>query len=686
MAYGSVTLRPGLNVEKTPTLNEAGYSATSLVRFRDGLVQKYGGYSRFYGTAVAGTPRDLHAWEDLNATNHLAVGTTTQLAVITSGTLTDITPQTLTSDFAPNFSTVSGSPTVTVVDANIANVTTYDSVLFNTPIAVGGLILQGIYPIVTITGTTSYTITASSNATSTANNTGAVPVFTTTSNSAVVSVALTAHGLTAGQQNAIHFQIPTTGNGVTISGGYTVTSVTDANNFSITVSASANANGSFSMNSGLAELLYYINLGPPATGSGYGLLGYGAGGYGTGASSTSQTGTPITATDWTQDNWGQILLSNPSMGGIYQFDPTGGFTNAGLVSSAPIFNGGIFVSTSLQILFAWASTQAAAIGLGQDPLLIRWSNQGDYTNFTPSATNQAGSFRIPIGSTLRAGGAFQNQNLFWTDLDLWAANYAGFPLVFGFNKIGAGAGAISSHAVQQLRGGVFWMGPTNFYAYDGNGLRVIPCPVWDAVFQNLSSSSTNVAKIRAMPNTPFNEVGWLFPSAASSGENDMYVKFNISEPGAPWDIGPAGTLPRSAWIDQTVLGMPLAASPSGIIYQQESGNDADGQPLNWSFTTGYFYVGEGEDFAFVDEFLPDFIYGTYSGAKTASVSITLNGINFTGDTPTVYGPYTVTQSSPQWFNPRFRNRQMSITCSGNDLGSFVRLGKPRYRYAPAGRR
>src|SRR4029077_18744019 len=104
------------------------------------------------------------------------------------------------------------------------------------------------------------------------------------------------------------------------------------------------ANGSFSMNSGLAQLVYYINIGPPAVGSGYGLNGYGDGGYGTGLVGASQTGTEITAIDWTQDNFGQILLACPQGGGVYQFDPTGGFTNAGLVSSAPPFNGGIFVS------------------------------------------------------------------------------------------------------------------------------------------------------------------------------------------------------------------------------------------------------------------------------------------------------------------------------------------------------
>src|SRR6185295_5609790 len=97
----------------------------------------------------------------------------------------------------------------------------------------------------------------------------------------------------------------------------------------------------------------------------------------------------------------------------------------------------------------------------------------------------------------------------------------------------------------------------------------IPCPVWDFVFQNLNT--TYAANVRAMPNTPFNEAGWLFPSTSSAdGENDSYVKFNITEPGAPWDYGPSSALPRSAWMDQTVLGNPIGGSPTGIIYQHET--------------------------------------------------------------------------------------------------------------------
>lgn len=679
MPYGSVKLIPGVNVERTPTLLEAGYSQSSLGRFKDGLFQKLGGFQKFYSFAVSGIPRALHAWQDLNQTNRLAVGTTTQLGSITSGLLTDITPQTLTSSFAPNFSTVINTPTVTIVDSNIANVTVYDAIYFNTPISVGGIILSGLYPIVTIVGTTSYTITAATNATSTVNNAGAVPSFTTTNGSANVSVTLTAHGRSAG--DTVVFPIATTGGGVTINGAYTVISITSANVFVITASNTASSGATFSMNSGNAQLVYYINLGPAAAGSGFGLGGFGLGGFGTGIVPVGQTGTPITASDYALDNWGQILLACPSGGGIYYWDPTGGFLNASLISTGPIFNGGMFVSQGAQILVAWGSTVTKNIGVQRNPLLVRWSDSGNFLQWTVTSTTQAGSFPIPVGSKIMGGMAVSLQNLIWTDLDCWSMSYMGPPLVFGFNKIGAGAGLASAHAMAQLRGNVYWMGLSNFYVLGGDGVKVLPCPIWDVVFQNLDTS--NLDKIRTAPNTPFNEIWWFYPSASGgTGENDSYVKMNITEPGQPWDYGP---MARAAWIDQSVLGNPIAASSSSIIYQHETTNNADGAALVPSFTTGYFEIAEGEELAFVDQILPDFKWGTFAGAQTAQVQLSFNVVDFPGNTPTTYGPYTVTQAT-EYISVRFRGRQMSITASSTDLGSFWRLGRVRYRWGPCGRR
>lgn len=686
MPFGAVVLKPGVSIDTTPTYNQAGIQTSQLIRFRDQLVQKMGGWTKFYPFAVGGVPRDLHAWQDLNKTDYLSIGTTTNFSIISGGTLQNITPQTLLSDNTPNFSTTNGSSTVEITDSNIDAVTTFDSVFFNTPVSVGGLILSGLYPIAQVTGAHAYEITAESPATSSETNAGAVPIFTTVSASAVVNVEFPKHGLSV--DDTLVFQIPTTFNGVTIDGRYTVTTVTDPDNFSIQVNTQATANGSHAMNGGDAELLYYIALGPPAGGIGYGLGGYGLGGYGTGVTSPVQTGTPITATDWTSDNWGEIILGCPADGGIYYYSPTGGFLNMSLVSSGPIFNSGIFVSTSQQILIAYGSTLAKnsggaspKIGVIQDPMLVQWSDSENFLDWTPTDANFAGNFRIPIGSKITAGMAVANQNLIWTDLDLWVMKFIDQPNVYGFDKIGAGAGAAGRHAIMQMRGAVYWMGRSNFYVYDGGGVRVIPCPVWDAVFQNLNTGF--IENVRAMPNTPFNEAGFFYPSLASvSGECDSYVKFNITEPGTPWDIGP---LPRSAWIDQTVLGMPIAATPGGVIYQQETTNDADGSPLLPSFTTTYFYLSEGEEFVGVDRIYPDFIWGTYAGAPSAQIQLTLFVVDFPGETPRQFGPYTVTQAT-KFISVRLRGRQMALRVSSSDVGSFWRLGRIRFRFGAAGRR
>ena len=170
MPFGSITLLPGVNVERTPLLLRAGVSTSQLIRYRDSLIQKYGGWQKYYPNAVGGIPRDLHAWQDLAGDGYLSIGTTTQLAVINDNALSDISPQVLTSDFAPNISTTINTATVDIVDPNISNVTIDDAVLFNVPVTQGGLVLSGLYQITEITGAHSYQITASTNATTTNTN------------------------------------------------------------------------------------------------------------------------------------------------------------------------------------------------------------------------------------------------------------------------------------------------------------------------------------------------------------------------------------------------------------------------------------------------------------------------------------------------------------------------------------
>jgi hypothetical protein len=149
-----------------------------------------------------------------------------------------------------------------------------------------------------------------------------------------------------------------------------------------------------------------------------------------------------------------------------------------------------------------------------------------------------------------------------------------------------------------------------------------------------------------------------------------------------WDYGSLG---RSAWVDQSVLGPPIGADPASLyLYQHETSNDADGVAMNPSFQTGYFAIGEGDNKTFVDWVWPDFKWGQLSQAQTANVQISFLAADYPGDTPTLYGPYTVTQAT-EYFYTRLRARLVAVKISSNDLGSFWRIGNVRYRYAPDGR-
>lgn len=668
-------LIPGVNADYTPTLNQAGISSCDLIRFKDKLPQKLGGWSRFYPFGLSGIPRDLHGWADLNAVNHLGVGTTTRLSVITNGALQDITPQTLLSNIAPAFTTVNGSPTVLVADTNVTNVTVYDAVFFNTPVGIGGLVLQGLYPIDTIAGTHSYDITAASNATAGAGPGGAVPVFTPASGSSIITVSLAAHGKSIG--DTFDFPIATTvGATIAVEGVYQVLSVPTVDSFTISGNVQASNGVPVAMNGGLAQLVYYIALGPLAAGVGFGLGGFGLGGFGSGIAPGSQTGTPIATDDWTLDNWGAVLLGNPKGGGIYYWQPNSGFQTAQLVSTGPVFNNGIFVAMPQQILVAWGSTST---GQQQDPLTVRWSDSQDFLNWTVSSQTQAGSFRIPTGSMIVGGYQGPQQALIWTDLDVYAMQYLGPPFVFGFNKLSSGCGLIGPHAKTSMRGNVYWMTSGSFFVLSGNGVQQIPCSVWDVVFQDLDEA--HQSKIAGAANSQFDEVTWYFPSlSGGTGENDKYVKLNVTE--GSWDYG---TLPRSAWQDQSVLGQPIGASPGGVIYQHETSPDADGQPMVSTFTTGWFVLSEGQDLPFVDWLFPDMKWGTFGGAQTAQVSITIEAAAYPNATPDSFGPFAMS-AAIDYVNMRLRNRQIRFTITSSDIGSFWRMGQPRARIAKAGRR
>lgn len=674
MARSAVQLIPGVNTQKTLADNQAGVSQSQLIRYRDQMIESYGGSAPFINTTITSTIRSLWAWEDAAGIPHVGVGATQSLSVITAGSAVDVTPATFTTNPVPNFTVAASSNIVTIVDPN-SGATLYDTIYLNTPISLGGQILKGAYPVSAVLSTGSYQIILSANATTAVSSGGTLPVFNISSGSAAVKVTFPSspfqpivglfYPFSAGTQ------IGSTADGLFIQGSFSVSSTPTSSYFIINAPTQASTTAQNTMNSSLAQIVYYVAQGPLPSAASFGAGSFGAGPFGVGVVTAGSSGVPIMASDWTQANWGEILLSCPVNGALYAWSPDSGLQTAQVINQAPFFNGGIFVSMPQQILVAWRSVQSTG---AQDNLIVRWSDSGDYTNWIATSGNSAGSFHIPSGSIIMGGIQGPSQGYIWTDIEVWAMNWIGEPDIFNFTKIGSGCGLVGPHAAGVLNGQIYWCGFNNFFATTGNGVAPIPCTVWDFVFQNINTAFRN--KIVCAPNSAFNEITWFFPSAASTGENDSYVKYNVIE--REWDYG---TLGRSAWIDVSVVGNPLGAEPSGQIYQHESGNFTFNQPPP-SFRSGWWAINEGQEMGYVDFVQPDFRWGTFSGPQNAAITMIFFAVDYPGDTVRQYGPFVVS-SATEYINPRVRGRLMSVFIQGQ---GWWRIGRIRYRVTGTGRR
>jgi hypothetical protein len=579
---------------------------------------------------------------------------------LTSAVTTVGTTPALFTQYHIGITTQVGSNIVTISDVSVKpNV--YWAVNIETPISIGGLILFGLYQIESIVSATQYTILAAGNATATVINGGEIPLFTTTNNSVLVNVNLVDHGFNVG--DFASFPIATTANNVTILGDYRVLAVIDVNNYTISTSSAANADGSFYMNGGVPYYYYWVGLGPTST--------------------TYPTGSTIySPNDWTLDNWGQVLVACGLGGPICLWDPTSNNNNATVLPYAPAVNQGAFVAMPQRQIIAYGSTFTGT----QDPLLIRWCNVEDYTDWFATSQNQAGSYRIATGSKIIGGFQGPQQAYIWTDLDLWSMIYNGSNTVYSFTKISSGCGLLGQKCFGQLGPNIYWMSQKQFFVANSSGISPIKCPIWDVVFQDYNPSYSQY--FRCATNAQFNEVAWFYSSLTNSNPTkpDKYVKYNVAE--NVWDYG---TLTRTAWLDQSILGPPIAMDDLHI-YQHEVSKNAG---INWStgadvamnssFETGYAVLNAGEDYSFVDWIIPDMKWGYYDGTQTASLRITIYVTNYPGDTPLAYGPYTVQQAT-EYINTRFRGRQIAFKVESTDLNSFWRLGNIRFRYATDGRR
>jgi len=641
MALTAVKLEPGINKQLTETGATGRWVDCDMIRFRYGLPEKIGGWTQVGGSTILGAPRAQNPFLSLESEKFDAVCTNKKQYIYQDNDTTfyDVSPQ-----------------------------------------------RYGAY-----------------------GHTGAAQAvtFDLVDTEATVTVNLTANGCIAGD-------FVTFAGTSSPGGGYVAADfnkefeiqTVDTNEFTIlmpsastaTVNAAGSANATIQLNTGDATSV----------------LGFGWG-AGTWSQSTWGTARPSTvsvdAANWSLDLYGEDVIATQFNGGTYIWDTSeykdsmGTYPFINLIDydlsvASPYFTRDKNTNTMPhKSLFSLISTPdrhlvmfgASDVGSAsnQDPMMVKFSNQEDITEFTPKSTNTAGFQRLSDGSEIRAAVRSSGQILIWTDTSMHSMQFIGPPFTFGFKQLGRQCGCVGQHAAVDVDGVAYWMGASGgFLKFDGS-VQTIPCSVEDYVFTDIRL----VPEVYASVNADFNEISWFYPSS-NSNEIDRVVTYNYLE-----NVWAVGSLARTSWSDKGVFAKPYAtdylptstatATPTvqgvssgrGNLYAQETGNNANGVALPANITSGDFFLQEGENLMSIGRFIPDF------KNLAGSVDVTLQLADYPASTKvsSPLGPFTITPSTTKK-DCRARARQVALYIASTAMNDAWRFGTFRADIKPAGRR
>ena len=631
MPLTKLQFKPGINKENTSYSNEGGWRDSDKIRFRFGVPEKIGGWIKNTNETFLGTCRALKTWVTLAGLQLIGAGTHLKYYINRGGSYNDITPlRSTTAAGDVTFARVGvGDATITVTDTNHGAVQN-DFVTFSGAASLGGNIIAAVlnqeYQIASITDANTYTIEAKD----------------------------------------------TDGDAVTASSGDT------GNGGSSTV-------GKYQINVGLDSTVF---------GTGWGT---GTWGRSTWGSDGERTLSDIMRL-WSHDNFGEDLLINPRDGSIYYWDSSAdtlGSSRAtelkdvsGADSTTPTVAKQVMVDPNVHVI-VFGCDPESAIGT-QDPLLIRFSDQGTVTTWQSLATNSAGDLRITSGSEIVQAVKTRQQIIVFTDVSLHTLQFLGPPFTFGLNLVSENITIMGPNAAKSVDDFVFWMGAEDFYAYDGR-IQKVPCTVQSYVFDDFNLEQKE--KVFAALNSSYNEVWWFYPSEDAT-EIDRYVIYNYAE--KSWAVG---TLSRTAWIDRGIFDYPLVTDSNGVLYAHENGlNDGSTSPssaINAHIESSQIDIGDGENFLFLDRLIPDI---TFNGSTDDSpaATFTLKTRNFPGgnylqsDDSSVEQSVAETSTVVEQFTDqafvRLRGRSFALKVASSQTGIQWRLGTPRVQIRPDGRR
>jgi len=519
------------------------------------------------------------------------------------------------------------------------------------------------------------------------------PTYTTPTTNNCISttngqtgVTITITGCTAIVGNYVQISGSTAVNGIPaseINGNHEIVTAPNANTFTIATTTAATSTGS---GGGTAIIVSFeITVGNATTIYGY---GWGTGGWGAEGWGTSGL-TPITVfqRDWFMDNFDNDLVANIRNGAIYYWEYDGTFNSRAVLLSS-LAGASDVPSEAMQILVSQNDKHLLCFGAipfgggAFDPLLIRWADQDNPVNWTPSATNSAGFLRISRGSRIIRALPTRQETLVWTDSHLYSFQYTGTTDVFNLQEYADNISIISPRACISANNVTYWMGLDKFFFYAGR-VETLPCTLRNYVFQDINLNQ--VDQIISGTNEGWHEVWWFYPSA-NSETNNRYVIYNYYE-----KVWYYGTIARTAWLDSPLRQYPQAVGDT-YLYNHEQGTNDDTSAMTAYIQTNDFDLEDGDKLLLIKRIIPDINFEG-STATTPRVMMTMRPRNFPGSNysganePDVERSTTVPveQYTEQIFI-RARARQMGFKITSDELNVQWQLGAPRLDGRPDGRR
>jgi hypothetical protein len=619
---------PGFHKESTRYGEEGKWFEGDRVRFRQGKPENLRGYKKHNTTALTGVARDILAWNDNDTRKHIIIGTNKEVIVEKDATFYDVTP------------------IVTVVSAQ--------------------------------------------------------DIFNTTQNSKTVVVSINNHDLTIGDRIIVE-GATTVGGNIDLSSGtgiHVITSVVGLNSFEIESSISASETSAGAGGTAVSVAFLLRNeLSDAIQG-----LGWGAGVYNAGASTTgvrawnqpsSASNITFRSNQWSFDNYEEYVLGVRRGGQILAFQQDASVTpermkvvtsstNAVHITAteAPVRSNFLLVSPNDGHVICFGTN---SIDGTFDPLLVRWSDQEDFSNWAVSAGTTSRENPLADGTEIVGAVRSRGEILIWTDNSLHNMVFTGDRAsVFRFTQLGTKCGLIGPHAAIDYDGISYWMGENNFYAYDGR-VQNLPCTIRRHLFDDFNN--TNKDKVYAGINSEFKEIIWLYPKGNST-EPNAYVIYNTEE--KTWVFGDSF---YTTYKDRQVFDNTIATGQrtnfqgvtdsSQFVFDNEPEEyytDDEGNSLTSFIKSSNFDVGDGDDIMYINRIIPD-----YKLDDGQNINIFVNVKEFPNSSEeTVKGPFVI-NSAVTKIDMRARGRQASVKVSATNDGSW-RWGTVRMALQNDGKR